>query len=71
VPESLPKIPQASNLAQQMDGLSLQASGPDDSFVIVPVKQFRARPESVNVDDDEGKDGEEPQRPFVKKKKRY
>lgn len=70
VPKSLPKNLQASILAQQMDGLSLQASGPDDSVVIVPVKKFRARPESVNVDEDEDKDGEESQLPIVKKKKR-
>lgn len=69
--KSLPKNPQVSKLAQQIDGLSLQAGGPDDSVVIVPVKQFRARPESVNVDDDEDMDGEEPQLPIVKKKKRY
>lgn len=71
VPKSLPKNLRASNLAQQMDGLSLQASEPDDSVVIVPVKQFRARSEPANVDEDEDKVEEEFQLPIVKKKKRY
>jgi kinesin family protein 20 len=68
VPKSLRKNAQVSNLAQRMDGLLLQAGGPDDSVVIVPVKQRR---ELVDVDDDEDKDGTEPRLPIVKKKKRY
>ncbi|KAG5728561.1 Kinesin-like protein KIF20B [Termitomyces sp. T112] len=57
-----------AKLAQDIDGLSL--SGPDDSMVILPVKNYKGRRSSSNFDNDD--DDEEGERllPTVKKKKR-